>query len=97
MINDDVFDIQDFSVATPWERFISEIEEALRAWITGEEDVEHEVRLDVDGMGEVFTLLLEGNPRDTATSSTAPSRLKLFCVSATSLRLIGPTIEPRKT
>ena len=73
MITDEVFDIIDFSVATPWERFISEIEEVLRMWISGEQHMEHEVMIDVEGMDGVYTLLLEGDPRGIATSSTPPT------------------------
>ena len=59
MLCDEVFEIQDFSVATPWERLIGLIEEALRSWLSGE-GASHEVRLEVDGAAERRDAPVEG-------------------------------------
>ena len=77
--SNDVFEIRDFSVATPWEAFVCSIEEAVRAWMSGSEnsDVgydEHELRHEG---GHAYVLRLHGDGQNFMNRRSSNS-LPLF-------------------
>ena len=71
--DDAVFEIKDFSVSSPWEVLIADIEEAVRAWL--EEKKSAEVPLSM--AAAEYTLLLVGDP-SPAHDSGRPLPLPRF-------------------
>ena len=61
LVSSEVFDILDYSIATPWEQVIHQIEEALRAWLA-DPLAPLSTQIDHD---PACTLLLVGDPRSS--------------------------------
>ena len=90
------FEIRDFSVATPWEAFVCEIEEALRAWLSGAAPpepggVEHRLVHE----GRSYVVSLHGDPSVDVDSSALPAPV---CSASEASRLpsfMAEMLEPR--
>eukprot|EP00126_Sphaerothecum_destruens_P001465 Sdes_comp14730_c0_seq1m3560 len=60
-LENDVFEINDFTNASAWEKFVSEIEEILRDWQHGEESSD-----DLSQLDQVASEFLESNGEDSS-------------------------------
>ncbi|KAL1523716.1 hypothetical protein AB1Y20_018646 [Prymnesium parvum] len=60
--DDDLLEIKDFSVATPWEAFIAAIEEGVRIWTRDGSSADGIVTVPVEHLQQHFALSLHGDP-----------------------------------
>ena len=61
--DDDYQDIEDYTIGTPWERLVSDVENVLQGWFAvGKESVESEVQLSLFGQGDALQFRLRVLP-----------------------------------
>ena len=73
-----IFEIQDFSVATPWEQLIAAIEDALREWLKSGDAGGGTIEVPVELRGVSFFLLLKGVSGESAGAAPPDATLPCF-------------------